>query len=190
MSYSKIKNISIKKDSVVITSAESNITPITYYTGKSNYFTKILNEKGAKEVIKNILFAFDSGDFHSVGVNCDCYDFAIKNKTEHMQELHNKYWNSYDYKTRTEIYTKEQREEFKEELKELLYDKYLEAKELKKDKNEYFIEIDNKGYFYNTTKYGYKYTYQPIKSFNLLRAKVLASYIKDKIKILKGGGVL
>lgn len=187
MSYSKIKNISIKKDSVVITSAESNVTPITYYTSKSNYFTKILNEKGLKEVIKDILFAFDSGDFQSVGINCDCYEFAIKNKTEYMQELHKKYWDYYDYKTKTELYTKEQREGFEEELKELLFVRYLEAQELKKDKNEYLIEIANKGYFYNITKYGYKYTYQAIKSFNLLRAKVLASSIKVETKLIKVG---
>jgi hypothetical protein len=185
MSYSKIKNISIKKDSVTITSAESNIRPITYYTGKNNYLTKMLNEKGEKEVIKDILFAFDSGDFQSVSSNCDCYVYAINNKDEHMRKLHSNYWNYYDYKTKTEIYTKEQREEFKEELKELLYNKYLEAQELKKDKNEYLIEIANKGYFYNTTKYGYKYTYQPVKSFNLLRAKILSSSIKDETKLIK-----
>ena len=45
MSYTKIKNISIKKDKVTITSAESNIYPISYHTYENKWGTELVDRK-------------------------------------------------------------------------------------------------------------------------------------------------
>lgn len=189
MSYNKIKNISISKDKVKFTSAESNIYPISYSTFESNGFSKILKEQGIKEVIKYILWDFYVGNFHSTNDNAlKKYLYALTQDKERLSELNSFCWNSYDYKTKTRIHTVEEVDQAEKEMQEILYQNYLKGLDLAKENKgkEFIIELPQ-GYFYSKGRngYSYKYSYTPQKTFDFLQAEIIKHQLNLKDAIIR-----
>lgn len=185
MSYTKIKNISIKKDKVTFTAAESNIYPITYRTFESEWGTELVKSGNLEELIGEIIYDFSCGNFHSTNDRANrkfLYALTLnKDKTEPLYDI---IWNGYDWETRMERYTKEQREEARVKLIKQYYQNYLIAEQVEKGHagKEFNIEIDG-GYFVRKTKYGFKYSY--LKRYgaklDFLSANILtASYIRGE----------
>ena len=111
MSYTKIKNISIKKDKVTITSAESNIYPISYHTYENKWGTELVKAGNLEELIGELIYDFACGNLQSANDFANRkFLYALAINKEITQPLFDIIWNSYDWETRTERYTKEQRD--------------------------------------------------------------------------------
>ncbi len=178
MSYTKIKNISIKKDKVTITSAESNIYPISYHTYENKWGTELVKAGNLEELIGELIYDFACGNLQSANDFANRkFLYALAINKEITQPLFDIIWNSYDWETRTERYTKEQRNEAKEKLIKQYYQNYLIAEQVDKEHagKEFIINLDC-GYFIRKTKYGFKYScYKDYGArLNFLVASVLA----------------
>ena len=179
MSHNKVKNISIKKDKVTITTAESNLHPITYRTFEWEWATKALAEHGRGYVIGNIIYDFACGNFKSTNdYACRKFLYALTINRDKTTPLYDIIWNSYDFETKTERYTAEQRQQAKDELIKIYYQNYLIGEQLDKENagNEFLINM-NCGYFYKKTQYGFKYAFtkQYGARLNRLIADILVS---------------
>lgn len=77
MGYTKIKSITIKKNKVYITGADSNISPITYTKEESFSLSDLLAQEGREELDKHILYRYLIGMYHGVGRRNN-YDKTIR----------------------------------------------------------------------------------------------------------------
>ncbi len=185
MSYTKIKNISIKKDKVTFTAAESNIYPITYRTNESKWGTELVKAGNLEELIGEIIYDFSCGNFHSTNDHANRkFLYALTLNKDKTQPLFDIIWNGFDYETMTERYTKEQREEARIKLIKQYYQNYLIAEQVEKEHagKEFQIEIDG-GYFVKKTKNGFRYSYfkQYGAKFDYLSASILTeSYLRGE----------
>lgn len=120
MSYEKVKYVSIKNQTIC--SASNNVRPLIYETFKP--FKERINDE---QFIKFILVNFLDGNLQGRSKNLSNFNETIRLyecMCEKKDELFNKRWNNYDYKTKTYIYTKEEVKAATEELLDILYGIY------------------------------------------------------------------
>lgn len=177
MSYTKIKNISIKKDKVTITAAESNIFPINYYTYESKWGTDLLRQNKYEQLIGEIVMDFLDGNFHSTNDKANRkFLYALTLNRAEIDRLQEIRWGWNAEGIRTSNHTDEERKQATEQLIKLLYQNYLIADKIDKEHKgkEYIIKL-NCGYYVRPTKYGFTYSYYPssAKKYNYLVAAAL-----------------
>lgn len=161
MSYDKIKNIAIKKDCVTITSADSSIYPTTYETYQSKWGTELIKNGKKAELIGSICYDFLCGNYHSTNDKANRkFLYALTINRDELNRMMTMLWDDYDWETKTHKYTPEQKEQIKAQLIEQLYKNYLVAEQVDKENvgKEFVIEL-NCGYFYNKSKYGFRYAF-------------------------------
>lgn len=121
MSYDIVKNISVKNRTITL--AANNLRPITYSTCKVNSPS---DEAFIKYVLVNALW----GNFHfQKNKNLLKFRLALSKYEDEVDEevredIYNKVWRSYDYKTKTHKYTETERVEATQKLGDILYDLY------------------------------------------------------------------
>lgn len=177
MSYSKIKNISIKKSKVTITSAESNVFPIAYETYESKWGSELLKEGKREELIGSIVMDFLDGNFHSTNDKANRkFLYALTLNRAEIDRLQEMRWGWKCDGIRTHNPTTEEIQQATEQLSKLLYQNYLQAEKIDKEHRgeEYYIKL-NCGYFVKPTKYGFKYSYTQTRAtkYNFLVATAL-----------------
>ncbi len=126
MSHEKIKSISFKNNEVKITSYPNNVSPISIETWVSFSLTEILKKDGKKEVLKEILLSFWKGSFAGKSTK---YGKFIK-----IYEFNNKKYNWDNVGKLDKIGTDGILYSY-DELKNDLYDKFLEFEFLNKQLN-------------------------------------------------------
>ena len=177
MSYDIVKNISIKNRTITL--AANNIRPITYSTCKANSPS---DEAFIKFVLVNALW----GNFHfQKNKNLLKFILALSKYEDEVDEevredIYNKVWNSYDYKTEKYKYTEAERVEATQKLGDILYNLYSSI-ELTKGK--YIINFHN-GYAYISSirKASYSYTNNKnnAKVYNTLEEAMLANKFLER----------
>ena len=175
MSYNKIKNISIKKDCVMITTAESNVYPITYSTFEWTGATELLRAGKREQLIGEIVMDFLDGNFHSTNDTANRkYLYALTLNREEVDRLQEIRWGWNSDGERTREHSLEERRAAKEQLTKLLYQNYLQAEAADREHKgeEYVIKLTC-GYLYKPTKYGFKYVFseRQARKYNYLIAQ-------------------
>lgn len=125
MSYEKVKYVSIKNQT--ITSACNNLRPLYYET-----FKPFKDKLPKEEFIKFILINFLDGNLQGRSKSLNAFNETIylyKCICEDKEELYNKRWNNYDYKTKTYRYGENAYEEATKEVKDILYGIYQKVVE-------------------------------------------------------------
>ena len=185
MSYEIVKNISVKNRS--ITSACNNLRPITYSTYK-------VDVESEEKFIKIVLIDAYLGVFqlqNSKGLLPFRYAlFKYEQlKGETKEDIENKVWHNYDYKTKTFRYTSEERSEAIKKFENILYGFY---KDFKPTKGEYKIKYGSSAWIVRMMKTRFSYTWYEgrAKVYNTLEeAEMIAHYINrnfsEEAKIMK-----
>lgn len=120
MSHNKIKKIEIENGRVFITSAESNVYPLTYYREKCKSLTKLFNEKGKEALEIEILKEYENGNFQAGSEN-KYTNLLLKLKNTPEYEKFN--WRLSQYTNECPIQKNRQSEKFYELLKKVIYSK-------------------------------------------------------------------
>ena len=118
MSYEKVKSINVKKMEII--SADSSIRPLTFRKWK-------MKAENEEDFIKKCLVAFLDGDMHPASNNVFKIVYVVhKFETTHpqAQDIYNKRWNNYDWKTKQYKYTKEEIDQAQEDVRNILYEMY------------------------------------------------------------------
>lgn len=139
MSYDKVKSIGIRNNKVFITSACSNIRPLSYNRYECEYLSKKLQDEGKESVIKKILMDYWSGNFHQTGSENNYSKTVILFNYENPDI----YWGNVGTKGKMSYNDKPYEYDYSE-VKEKLYQRYL--KYIKRDKSlSYVIMRSNIG---------------------------------------------
>lgn len=168
MSYDIVKNISIKNRS--ITSACNNLRPISYET---IHLTTKTEEDFIKYVLVNSLW----GNYHlqnSKNLVKFRYTIYLYNQLddELKNDIYNKIWRNYDYKTKTYRYSEEEVVQATKKLGSILYDLY---KSVEITKGNYIIKFGSDYYVKKLGSTTLSYTWYQC------RAKVYSSLEEAKI---------
>jgi hypothetical protein len=141
MSYEKVRSIKIDEEQgkVFINCASNNVRPLHYTRENYPYFTKILKEKGRKEVEIELLKAYESGSLQ--GGN-NKYTYALKVlRYVYGQEYAKFNWRNHNATYGTEEYKKERELRDSQEFRDLLW----KALQFKKTNHKWVICKDHWG---------------------------------------------
>jgi len=175
MSYAIIKSIGLTSDSVYLTLASNNVSPRIFERWKAPTLTEILLKQGKEEVIKTILKEYWGGNFQAGTKNI--YTRTLSKFSERFPEYN---WQSvgheYNYKTKK----KEARKYTEEDLKEKLYDVFLEEKSRPKIKGDFVIKVGG-AYILSTRKGGASTCFLKVhaKKFKHLKACEMVERFKN-----------
>lgn len=115
MSYEIVKSIKIENDEVFIKSDSNNVYPKSFKFWKSDYFTKVLQEKGRQELDIEVLKEFETGNLQSS--NNSKYIRALRVLYNVYKSEYEKFnWRNFSYEDREKERALRESDEFKQLL--------------------------------------------------------------------------